>query len=353
MNEKLGESGFVGEILLCEDNIMNQELVYERLARLRFKTIVAQNGKEGVEAVVSRVQNNLKPFDLIFMDILMPVMSGLEAAAEIDKLNTGTPIIAITASSVLAKEQYAAVGMSDCLGKPFTPNELLDCLKKFLKPRTLAFDFLEHRTLDEMSDDDKLRIKLIRCFMESKKNIYTEITKAIDDGDIKLAFRLLHNLKDSAGIFGKTRLRKTAENLESLMMGEEDSISKPTVNQPAMSVLKAELDAVIEEFEPLMDQETAPLREDGVTETKYELLSEEKTIALFEELEALLDGGDSSCLDLISSLRLIPGTDGLPSNAPLLQKLIHHIEYFEFEKAMETLVQFKNEWPGIGHRQNT
>ena len=126
---------FEGEVLLCEDNSINQQIVVEQLARVGLKTVVAGNGKIGVDLVEERVSNGNKQFDLIFMDIHMPVMDGIEATAEILKLNTGVPIIAVTAN-VMRDDLvlYKKSGMADCLGKPFTSLELWRCLVKYLKP---------------------------------------------------------------------------------------------------------------------------------------------------------------------------------------------------------------------------
>jgi len=125
---------FEGEVLLCEDNYINQQIIGEQLARVGLKTIVAENGKVGVEIVQRRLITGKKPFGLIFMDIHMPVMDGLEAAAKILALNTGIPIVAITANIMPNDlEIYRMNGMYDCVGKPFSTQELWRCLGKYFK----------------------------------------------------------------------------------------------------------------------------------------------------------------------------------------------------------------------------
>ena len=126
---------FEGEVLLCEDNHMNQQVIREHLAKVGLKTSVAENGKIGMEMVQSRMGKGEKQFALIFMDIHMPEMDGLEAAAKISAFNTGIPIIASTANIMHNdKKIYRANGMSDCLNKPFTSQELWRCLLKYLTP---------------------------------------------------------------------------------------------------------------------------------------------------------------------------------------------------------------------------
>jgi CheY-like chemotaxis protein len=328
MSEQIKVPSFQGEILLCEDSSMNQELICGRLAKLGIKTIVAENGKEGVDQVVSRVQNGLKPFDLIFMDINMPVMDGLEATEKICKLNTGTPVVALSANSAPAeKEQYLAHGMTDCLNKPFTPKELSSCLLKYLKPADASED--ETRNVQ---DEEKLRNKLINNFVKNNKTIYSQITKAISEGDIKLAHRLAHTLKGNAGILGKTALQKAADDVENLLKNNEDLDLKSATYQSAMAVLETELDAVLKEFEPLVD-EIGRRNVSKVSEANSGTYDKQKAQALFDELEAMLDGGSVDCLNLIDSLRLIPGTE----------ELIQQMEYFEFDTAIKTLEQLREQ----------
>jgi PAS domain S-box-containing protein len=129
----VGKPQFTGEILICEDNLMNQQVLCEHLEWIGLKTEVAENGREGFDMVKSRHEKCEKPYDLIFMDIHMPVMDGIEASVLINELNTGTPIVAITANVMHNDEEiYLQNGMKDCIGKPFRVQELWDSLMKYL-----------------------------------------------------------------------------------------------------------------------------------------------------------------------------------------------------------------------------
>jgi len=124
---------FNAEVLVCEDNYLNQKLICEHLSRVGISTDVANNGKEGVEAVTERIRKGQKPYDLIFMDICMPVMDGLEATSIILKLSNETPIIALTANVMDSDlDIYKSKGMTNCIGKPFTSQELWKCLLKYI-----------------------------------------------------------------------------------------------------------------------------------------------------------------------------------------------------------------------------
>jgi signal transduction histidine kinase len=126
---------FEGEVLLCEDNEMNQQVICEHLSRVGLKTVVAENGQKGVDLVKKRMEKHERQFDLIFMDIHMPVMDGLEASSEIFHLNQGIPIVAMTANIMSGDVMvYKMSGMNDCIGKPFTSQELWRCLMKYFIP---------------------------------------------------------------------------------------------------------------------------------------------------------------------------------------------------------------------------
>jgi len=235
---------FEGEVLLCEDNIMNQQVICEHLTRVGLKTAVALNGKSGVEMVKNRIYEGKKQFDLIFMDTHMPVMDGLEAASYIIKLNTGVPIIAMTANIMTNdRDVYSSIGMKDCIGKPFTSKELWQCLMKYLIP--VAWQ--EDKTDKYEQDEKELQQLLINNFIGSNRNKYDEINNTINKGDIKLAYRLAHTLKSNAGQLKKTFLQQAAREVEnSLKDGKNNTFPEQ------MKTLKTELDAVIAELEPLV-----------------------------------------------------------------------------------------------------
>ena len=117
-------------ILLVEDNDLNQRLMKISLTRYHYIVTVAVNGLEGVQMFKNQ------KFDLILMDIMMPVMDGFEATREIRKLeneNTSighTPIIAFTANTINNdREKCVNGGMDDIIEKPFDINKFREILK--------------------------------------------------------------------------------------------------------------------------------------------------------------------------------------------------------------------------------
>jgi len=131
--DEIRKPSFNGEVLLCEDSSMNQIVICEHLERVGLKTVVAENGKVGVEKVRERLRKGEPQFDLILMDIYMPIMDGLEATEKIHRFKTGVPIVAMTANIMTNdRDLYLSLGMSDCISKPFTTQELWRCLLKYI-----------------------------------------------------------------------------------------------------------------------------------------------------------------------------------------------------------------------------
>ena len=138
---------FKGKILVAEDNFINQKLVKQILIRYGLEVELANNGLEAFEKFRSN------QYDLIFMDIQMPVMDGVEATHEIlnyereEKL-LHTPIIALTANALKGdRERFIEEGLDDYIPKPIETNELLFILKKFLEQ-----DFTIHEKKDERKE---------------------------------------------------------------------------------------------------------------------------------------------------------------------------------------------------------
>ncbi|MDR0490104.1 MAG: response regulator, partial [Oscillospiraceae bacterium] len=308
---------FDGLILICEDNHMNQQVICEHLARVGLRTMIAENGRIGVEMVQERIRKGQPPFDMIFMDIFMPVMDGVEAASKITMLNTGTPVVAMTANMMTGElDNYKKSGMYDCVGKPFTTQELWRCLLKYLTPVSIS-------AVDEASQtrhDDELQKKLRVKFVKDNQSKYAEITAAIAAEDITLAHRLVHTLKGNAGQIGKTALQHAANQIEVLL---KDGVIPPTEQ---MSLLEMEFNRIFEELKPLLYEPS--------TQTETENLDAQQIRSLLDELKAMLENINPECVNMLDKIRAIPGAE----------ELARQIEDYDFESASRTLVELKKNW---------
>jgi CheY-like chemotaxis protein len=317
----LGVNIMLHEVLLCEDNEMNRELIVKRFLKAGLKTSIAENGKIGVETAMYRFRNNLKQFAIIFMDINMPVMNGTEASVEIRKFAPEIPIIAISPNHTPEEiKNYINCGITDWLNKPFTSKELSDCLIKYLK------NYNDSEKISSESNEKELNSKLIQIFLRNNKFKYDEIIKSVEENDIKTAHRLVHTLKGNAILLGEEKLQKASEDMEILLANYLDGSIEVAVSRILLDILKFELETVLKKYKQI-----------GIHQKRVNADSEipQKTevIKLLDKLEILLNGGDLECLNMTEQLRLIPGSD----------ELIRQIEYFEFENAAETLKLFRSE----------
>ena len=318
---------FSGEILVCEDNAINQQVIVEQLERVGISVVLAVNGREGVGYVAERIKNNEKPFSLIFMDIHMPVMDGLEAARELAKLGCTTPVVALTANIMVNhKEAYIEHGMPDFIAKPFTTSELWACLLRYLDPVRK-----EAEETDAVREaETKRRKKLLRDFVNDHINTFSDIEAAINTGDFKTAHRLTHTLKGLAAMIEKQQLRDAAFAVErglAARAGFEGDDADCTQEQ--LDTLRAELAYVIDELIPLTSHKDD---DTGIKNTESAgIIDAGQAAGVFDKLEPLLKSGNSKALKLVDELPDIEG----------IEALIKQIEDYDFIQALKTLTKLR------------
>jgi len=184
-------------ILLVEDNIVNQILAGEMLNQAGMIVEIANNGMEAIEAI------NIQKYDLVFMDVQMPIMGGYQATKLIrtNEKFKDLPIIAMTAHAVSgAMQECLAAGMNDYISKPIDPELLYSILNKWIKPHisTTLNDNLENLSLgnnsldniDKPLDNNNM-IKILETNEKSelieKKEVFADLPDTIDGIDIKSA----------------------------------------------------------------------------------------------------------------------------------------------------------------------
>ncbi|MCL2809861.1 MAG: ATP-binding protein [Treponema sp.] len=310
---------FNGEILVCEDNTLNQIVISDHLSKVGIKTIIAGNGRIGVNYVQERIDEGKKPFDLIFMDIHMPEMDGLEATKELIESGCKTPIVALTANIMANdREIYFEAGMRDCLSKPFVAHDLWSCLLKFIKPVSM----LSVNEEGGDNEDDEQYMELVTAFVKSNQTTVKDIKDAMEAGDVKLAHRLAHTLKSVAGVVGKTALTEAAQVVEhTFFTGKVDSLDEQ------IEKLNIELKNALKDLTPLMESHIGKINKPS----SGEVLDKKDALKLLDNLDSLLESDSFDCLKLVSDLLKIPGTE----------TLIQEVENMEFENAREILADIK------------
>ena len=293
------------EILVVEDNEMNQGVICEHLKRVGLRTVVAENGKIAVDMARERHEGN-KPFALIYMDVHMPVMDGIETAAIIKTLGVSTPIIATTATLLNeSDEALEGYGMDGYISKPFTTMDLYKILLNFLKPKDL----------EAVSEPDGLSVTSLKQLF-FKQNQYTcdKIFAAIEAGKLDTAHLLAHSLKSNAGLIGEPELQKTSGILEECLLSGAPS-------EELLIQFKVEFDVVLQKIVPLLENEESALLDAGQSDVSR----------LFNELEILLSSGNTDSINYIDRLKTISGTE----------TLITHIENFDMRDALSALLDLK------------
>ena len=200
----------VGKILLCEDNELNQKLVKAILTEKGYSVDLAENGEKGVQLL------NNRNYDLILMDIQMPLMDGYEATRRIrQEMGFTVPIVALTANFLISERaKCLQTGMNDYLAKPFTKEEILakvdhwvsDIKAKHQKTEEKEQEetqMLSLSTLEELSGGDKIfQQEIIILFLKQAKEMYHDLLQFSETENLEAIKATAHKLKTSFGVIG-------------------------------------------------------------------------------------------------------------------------------------------------------
>ncbi len=221
--------------LLAEDNLVNQQVGVELLRIVDMEVDVADNGQEAVEKALSG------GYDIIFMDVQMPMMDGYAATRLIRSATadapTRVPIVAITAHAMVGdREKSLEAGMDDHLPKPIDPDKLYDTLARWVgvgppvaaRPPgapTGTFPLIDgidlaqglHRCMGNVN----FYSLLLRNFVSHHGPDLASLRERIAEEDRSGAHMLAHSLKGSAGSIGADRLAEEAAKVDEALTGEK------------------------------------------------------------------------------------------------------------------------------------
>jgi PAS domain S-box-containing protein len=212
-------------ILLAEDNPVNQEVAVHLIERRGHSVIVAENGREAVEAIERH------KFDLVLMDVQMPEMGGLEATRVIREKEKGSghhlPIIAMTAHAMQGdREQCIESGMDGYLAKPIDPKTFLQTVEG-ISARSVGSESAENEgtaglagaldgkaLLARFSGNRKLLRDIVKTFREDCPRMMGRIRAALTARDAVALADGAHALKGSIGNFGDSAALETTREME-------------------------------------------------------------------------------------------------------------------------------------------
>jgi CheY-like chemotaxis protein/HPt (histidine-containing phosphotransfer) domain-containing protein len=210
-------AGVNARILLAEDNITNQQVALGLLKKLGLRAEAVANGAEAVKALESI------PYDLVLMDVQMPVMDGIEATRQIRSPqsaipNHRVPIIAMTAHAMQGdREHCIEAGMNDYLSKPVSPQALAEVLARWLPKKNdvlapVVFD--RAGMLGRLLNDENLAQEVMATFLDDTPRQIQALRGYLDAWDAAGAERQAHTLKGASANVGGEALHALALEME-------------------------------------------------------------------------------------------------------------------------------------------
>ena len=235
-------------ILLVEDVAVNQKVARQMLQRLGYRIDVANNGQEAL-TVLQR-----QSYDVVFMDVQMPEIDGLETTRRICQWSTKRPwIVAMTAHAMSGdREACLSAGMNDYISKPIRVEALVKAINRYGQkhqavelcekepdspPSTPVLDPQVLLSLTEMAGDDadELLTELFDSYLEDVPQRLQSIESAVVEEDTEALYKAAHALKSLSATVGATHLAQLAEALEAI--GRAGTVT-------------AEVAALLEQLEP-------------------------------------------------------------------------------------------------------
>jgi CheY-like chemotaxis protein len=337
-------------ILVVEDNLINQQVAEELLSGEGAIVSLAANGQLGVDAVRMAAPQ----FDIVLMDLQMPVMDGYTATGLIrnDLGLAQLPIIAMTAN-VMASDREAclAAGMNEHIGKPFDMAKLVSQLLRSTgftaspdsqttpiqatDTLTLPVVHVEgmdlHGALGRMSGSRALYSRTAKGFLKILSTMHGTLLEQHQGNDKQKLAMTLHTLKGNAGTLGVTVLAQEAKRLEQLCMTEFGSA-------PCRQALDG-MAATIDQAASLLQQAIGVLDVDVVAPSSTQPAQANGTdsASALAELAALLEQSDMDALLKFAEMRV--RLEGLPDG--LFDKLDAALQQLDFQAAYQICLTVK------------
>jgi signal transduction histidine kinase/DNA-binding response OmpR family regulator/HPt (histidine-containing phosphotransfer) domain-containing protein len=222
-------------ILIAEDNVINQQIATTILTDAGYRIDLANDGREAIEAVARQ------PYDLVLMDLQMPMVDGLQAAREIRKMAGAAgriPIVALTANAMLGdREACLAAGMNDYVSKPFERRALLATLAQWIPgggaarpepardaPSSPSDGWLDTGHLDRLAGmmPGPRFAMIVDSYLASIGPQLAEFRMLAAGADFSGLARACHVLKGTSGNLGTRELQRLSGELELAARAEDE-----------------------------------------------------------------------------------------------------------------------------------
>ncbi|MEQ8767312.1 MAG: ATP-binding protein [Planctomycetota bacterium] len=243
-------------VLLAEDNIVNQKLATRLLDRDGHSVTIVNNGQEALDLLEERDE-----FDVILMDVSMPILDGIDATREIRRREaleiSRQYIIALTANAMQGdRERCLDAGMDDYLAKPVRASALQEALSRVpeknvpggpmnpIDSENPAFDL--DQALDLVEGDVDLLKEVAELFLENAPTLMDQIRDSHQEGDAVSLRRAAHTLKGQAAQLAALKLSQAAFQLE--QKAREEDMSDFDAHQTAIRERLEELMTILQTF---------------------------------------------------------------------------------------------------------
>jgi len=342
-------------VLLVEDNDINQQLACELLESMGVTREIANNGREAVDKILNGAVP--PPYDMILMDIQMPVMDGYEATELIRKDNRfkDLPIIAMTAHAMVEDtKKILQVGMNDRITKPIDPQHMFATMSRYYKPKAglqktqtvtvkdssgndLAIPSIKGVDvaggLERVAGNKKLYRNFLTKFIEGQEDVAARVIKSLEAGNRVLAERLAHTVKGVAGNIGASGVEEVAAELElAIHRNESEQLMEEILKRFAgtVALLIENLRTALSDMKAETEIKTAAVMDAGAIEP------------VFVKLAQLLRTNDAETVNYFAAIQnnlsaAIPSGD--------YEKLKRLISDYELDEALKEL---KSAAAGLG-----
>lgn len=252
-------------VLLVEDNPANRFIATSFLHKWKVKVSIANNGLEALEQIQS------KAFDLVLMDVRMPVMDGTTALKRIREMDDPyfkqVPIIALTASTMMdLRKKPSKTKFNDFLSKPFSPRDLYELLRKYLLLKESKAAVEEHsalkakmgvsannvkaRLMEYTEGDPTFLVEFSKNIKKNLENLQASLPSQLDSISTEELRELIHMVRPTIEIIGNTELLKRLDQMK-----EASSLGYAGQNLSKKAHLLIDeslsyLNEILNEFEP-------------------------------------------------------------------------------------------------------
>jgi signal transduction histidine kinase/DNA-binding response OmpR family regulator/HPt (histidine-containing phosphotransfer) domain-containing protein len=338
------------KILLVEDNQMNQELAVSLLNSVGLTAMIANNGKEALDMLKKDA------FDMVLMDIQMPIMDGLTATKEIrareDEYFKKVPILAMSARAFQKDtEECLEAGMNAHIVKPIDPTVLYEEMAKFL-PVAAETPNVGTSEVPDLSQDDRdflgyfqkvkdfdaesglyhvnnnrnMFLKILQGFVRDYGGKSFNLRALIEQFHYEEATRIVHTIKGLCGTIGSSNVQKLAADLEAELEQKQCDFSVYNIFEERLRALIGDLQIVLSD---IVSEQNTPVQKSQDPEAGKKLADAVKALK-----DAVDTCSSTQCKRILDSIENIAFE---PNQEVLLHKLKELLEDYDFSEASEIL----------------